>query len=224
MKRLLTFIFIFLSLKIQASDERATLNAEAEDYHALNQLIRKDEVTEDEIKRSNLNLNARNATGESVFLIFALQGLNEKIEMLTKTGANKNMKTNLGNAFHYVLMSSREEVSQIETIRTLIRLGVNINETNGEQKTPLDLAVEKKKKEVIQVLKKEGQAELNAISHEKLSSLGLAEKGGSAESKQTGSNKGKLSLSNFFFSPFKSKEKADPNKTCGSSFDDSKED
>ena len=188
-KILLLSLFCLSSHAIESSASNDLMDAEIAEHNELYRWLTSHDMTVEEIKEKaeSLNLDARNSSKESVLLILAFQGLDEKIKMLVEAGANKNFKTDLGTAFHYAISSNKEESLQIKTLKSLIDLGVDINETNKDGQTPVNLAREFGKPEIVTVLREYKKADVSLpVKIEKTSSEVARATNGEVEQEKKG--------------------------------------
>ena len=101
-------------------------------------------------------------------MMAATYGRHSVIQNLIEAGANIYTQDKLGNtALHYAARSN------LETVRLLIKLGLDVNHENSDGETPLFQAALGKDPEIVNLLVETG-ADVNAANYEGVTALMMA--------------------------------------------------
>ncbi|XP_050391163.2 serine/threonine-protein phosphatase 6 regulatory ankyrin repeat subunit B [Patella vulgata] len=103
---------------------------------------------------ANVNLQAGN--GKSPIQLAANRGMVTTVIYLVQTGASLDMTTNQGTLLHCLAGSDQKADSYDECVQLLITHGMDINQLNSSNKTPLYLAVCQGNEEMVGSLIKSG--------------------------------------------------------------------
>ncbi len=135
------------------------------------------------------DINAKTSNGDTVFHYGVYSGNKELVAFLLTKGADINAMTNYGyTSLYYAVMSENKDMVEFllnkgadvnadnikftslhyaaysgnkKIVDLLIAKGININAKDDTGKTPLDLALENKRTEIVQILKKRGAVSSN---------------------------------------------------------------
>jgi len=124
--------------------------------------------TVDLLLTSGAEVNAKNSSGGTPLHVAANKGVKEIVELLLTKGAEVNVKDwvrvkNGSEEYHFAENNTplhyAVESGSIETVELLLTAGAGVNEKNHYGLTPLDLAKEGGKPEMIALLEKHGGKE-----------------------------------------------------------------
>ena len=113
------------------------------EHEKVNELIYLAQITVEDLKRSGLNMDAKDERGQTPLHLVMEQGI-EIIKKLIDAGAKSNVKDKLGNtALHALATTFSLERKDYELIvRSLIRKGWDINSQNKKGETPVMKAIQ----------------------------------------------------------------------------------
>ena len=93
------------------------------------------------------DVNSKNNSGETPLSQAISSGSTETVELLIANGADVNAKK-----YNHTVLHEAAEDGYIEMVKLLVEKGADINAKNNRGKTPLDLARDKKRQDVVQFL------------------------------------------------------------------------